>query len=68
MNKLKQTIIFIIVLLTVNCILPTAKAQGPGFDEDVEDVPVPFDAGVSLVAAAAVGYGIKKLRDKRKDK
>jgi len=53
-------------MLTVICMMPSAFAQGPGFDEDVEDVPVPFDAGVSLIAAAAAGYGIKKLRDRKK--
>lgn len=65
MNKLKKTILFIGLTLAVGCILPSAFAQGPGFDEDVDDVPVPFDGGVTLVAAAAVGYGIKKIRDRR---
>lgn len=65
MNKLKKTIVFIGLMLTVSCLLPSAFAQGPGFDEDVDDVPVPFDAGVTLIAAAAAGYGIKKLRDRK---
>lgn len=69
MKNLKRTIIFTAVLLTVNCILPTGiLAQGPGFDEDVDDVPVPFDGGVTLVAAAAVGYGIKKIRERKNNK
>ncbi len=34
------------------------------FDDDVNDVPV--DGGLSLLVAAGVGYGAKKLRDKRK--
>ncbi|MCB0695868.1 MAG: hypothetical protein KDC07_00805 [Chitinophagaceae bacterium] len=66
MNKLKKTIVFIALLLTISITLPTAFAQGPGFDEDVEDVPAPFDGGVTLVAVAAAGYGIKKIRDSRK--
>jgi hypothetical protein len=36
----------------------------PGFDDDVDDVPV--DAGASLLAAAAVVQGIRKIR-KTKD-
>lgn len=44
----------------------TALAQGPSFDDDVEDVPV--DGGVSLLVAAGVGYGAKKLNDVRNKK
>lgn len=40
--------------------------QGPGFDDDVEDVPI--DGGVSLLVAAGVGYGAKKWNDARKKK
>jgi hypothetical protein len=32
----------------------------PGFTDDVGDVPV--DGGLSLLAAAGVGYGAKKMR------
>ncbi|MEZ5017087.1 MAG: hypothetical protein R2800_08530 [Flavipsychrobacter sp.] len=47
--------------------LPTALfAQGPGFDDDVDDVPV--DGGISLLVAAGVGYGAKKWNDARKKK
>ena len=66
MKKLNGTILLTALLLTVNCLLPTAQAQGPGFDEDVEDTPV--DGGVTLIVAAAVGYGIKRLRDKKREK
>jgi hypothetical protein len=34
----------------------------PGFDDTVNDVPV--DGGLSLLVAAGVGYGAKKLRKK----
>jgi hypothetical protein len=36
----------------------------PGFTDDVNDVPV--DGGLSLLIAAGVGYGAKKIREKRK--
>jgi hypothetical protein len=36
----------------------------PGFTDDVGDVPV--DGGLSLLAAAGVGYGAKKIRERRK--
>lgn len=52
-------------LITILMITPVLMyAQGPGFDEDVADTPI--DGGVTLIAAAAAGYGIKKMRDKRK--
>lgn len=61
--KFRLLLIMISVLVTVPAVL---FAQGPGFDEDVDDVPVPIDGGVTLVAAAAAGYGLKKLRDSKR--
>lgn len=68
MKKIKKASIFfsITFLLTINCLQPSALAQGPGFGGDVEDTPI--DGGVTLIAAAAAGYGIKKIRDKNRNK
>lgn len=38
-------------------------AQGPGFDDDVEDTPI--DGGATMILAAAAGYGAKKLMNKK---
>ena len=46
-------------------------AQGPGdggLDENPDGGSVPIDGGLSLVIAAGVGYGAKKLRDYNKKK
>lgn len=50
-------------------------AQGPGTpgDEmDIEDYDpdnsVPIDGGASILVAAGVAYGLKKIYDKRKEK
>ena len=40
-----------------------AAQPGPGGDVDL-----PIDGGVSILIAAGVGYGIKKVRDERKKK
>lgn len=64
MKKLNKTILVASLLLIAFCQLPTALAQGPGFEGDVEDTPV--DGGVTMIAAAALGYGIKKMRERRK--
>lgn len=58
-----------IILLTISFICfaaCVALAQGPGFP----DVPVdtPIDAGATVVAIAAAGYGAKKLRDIKQNK
>ena len=43
-------------------IFPAISHAQPGFDDEVNDVPV--DGGLSLLVAAGVGYGAKKLRKK----
>ena len=45
-------------------ILPSLVHAQPVFDDDVNDVPI--DGGLSLLIAAGVGYGAKKMRDKKK--
>ncbi len=44
--------------------LPSLLHAQPGFGDDVSDVPV--DGGLSLLVAAGIGYGVKKIREKRK--
>lgn len=55
-------IYFIIPFILV--LLPSLVNAQPGFTDDVSDVPV--DGGLSLLVAAGVGYGTKKIREKRK--
>jgi hypothetical protein len=43
--------------------LPSLVHAQPVFDDDVNDVPI--DGGLSLLIAAGVGYGAKKMRDKK---
>ena len=45
-------------------VIPSLLHAQPVFDDDVNDVPV--DGGLSLLLAAGVGYGAKKLRDRKK--
>ncbi len=54
------------VLLFAFFLLPAITHAQPGFGDDVDDVPV--DGGLSLLVAAGVGYGAKKLRAARKAK
>lgn len=53
-------------LLLIFCllfILPTVLHAQPGFGDDVNDVPI--DGGLSLLVAAGVGYGAKKIKKNR---
>jgi len=45
-------------------IIPSLTHAQPMFDDDVNDVPV--DGGLSLLVAAGVGYGAKKLKNRKK--
>ena len=60
----KITTIQLLALLAV-LFLPTLLHAQPGFDDEVNDVPI--DGGLSLLVAAGVGYGAKKLIEKRKN-
>lgn len=51
---------FLLTVSFVICATMAVAAQGPGFDDDVDDVaPIP---GIALAIAAAVGIGVVKLR------
>jgi len=60
-----RIIINTLLVIAVIC-LPSLLHAQPGFGgaEDVVDTPV--DGGLTLLVAAGVGYGAKKLRDKRR--
>ncbi len=67
--KLNTTTTIQVVMMIVVLLIPALSiAQPPPFGggDDVMDVPV--DGGLSLLAAAGIGYGAKKLREKRKSK
>lgn len=54
------------ILLCILFILPTLLNAQPVFDDDVNDVPI--DGGLTFLVAAGIGYGAKKMRDKRSSK
>lgn len=56
---------YVLILLIVTVLSFEVFAQGPGFDEDVEDLPV--DGGVTLILATAAAYGAKKISDRRRN-
>ena len=59
----KKTIISIIALFII-MLLPMLVSAQDGVPADPENAPI--DGGLSLLVAAGVGYGAKKLKEKRK--
>lgn len=57
----KYLLLIIALLISSVCL-----AQFPPDGPDTPDVPI--DGGLSLLLAAGVGYGVKKVRDQRKKK
>lgn len=43
-------------------LLPLLSNAQPGFGDDVNDVPI--DGGLSVLVAAGIGYGLKKMKTK----
>jgi len=43
------------------CIANSAFAQA-GFDDDVQDVAVPVDGGITLVIAGSIAYGLHRSK------
>ncbi len=63
--KLNRTTVQIVMMLLVLLVPALVNAQPPfGGGDDVLDVPV--DGGLSVLIAAGIGYGAKKVREKRK--
>jgi hypothetical protein len=63
-NKIVLPVIVILIaLLAPVCLMAQTD---PGGLPAVNDVPL--DGGLSILLAAGVGYGIKKVRDGRKQK
>ena len=61
--KITATQIITFSLLLLFFVLPAISHAQPGFGDDVDDVPI--DGGLSLLIAAGVGYGAKKLRARK---
>lgn len=62
-NQLIKIICLFIVLLAITAIKAHAQPADLGGEVDA-----PIDGGLSLLIAGGVGYGIKKIREKRRNK
>jgi hypothetical protein len=58
---------FLLLLLVVTTASVALAADPPGFGGGSPD-PIPVDGGASLLVAAGIGYGVKRLRAKKAQK
>jgi hypothetical protein len=65
MNHIKK---ILLASLIVVCCTPLYLHAQPGFGDDVNDSGAPLDGGLSVLAVAGAGYGLKKLKEARKRK
>jgi len=66
MKQKTKFVYFLMCFCILSAIVNTTYAQGPGFYDDTNDT-VPIDGGISLIIAAGVGYGAKKLKERKQD-
>ena len=63
-NQFGSLFLTTVLIIVLCCLFQSAAALGGDFI----DTDIPVDGGLSILIAAGVGYGIKKLRDERKKK
>lgn len=65
-NKIVCFLLTILIALSVPAIAIANEHENPSDPGGSPDAAVPIDGGLSVLIAAGVGYGIKKIRDERK--
>lgn len=67
MNRIKYR--FLLTAIVFMCAVPVVTFAQDGLDSGTDfpspDSDLPIDGGVSLLLVAGIGYGAKKLYDKR---
>ena len=67
---MKYFLLFVTCSLLSGLVIPSAQAQaptggGPTPQPTAEPTAVPLDGGTSLLLASGVGYGLRRLRQRR---
>jgi hypothetical protein len=65
-QNLKWLSMLTMMLIVFICLPSLVQAQFPNCPDVTQ--PCPIDGGLSLLIAAGVGYGVKKVRDSRRQK
>jgi len=65
-NNIYKRARVLVMVFALSIISVGVFAQDPGLPGDSNDPDAPIDGGLSLLVAAGVGYGAKKIHEKRK--
>jgi hypothetical protein len=63
--KSRSLLITLIIICAFIC-TPSLVFAGPGLPYCAPTTQAPLDGGLTLLIAAGIGYGVKKVYDKRK--
>jgi len=63
MKKFTQQIIIVLLFLTTPLFIDVASAQPPPPDPE----PIPLDGGLSILIAAGIAYGARKVYKNQQD-
>ncbi|MEO6731177.1 MAG: hypothetical protein ABIN01_08160 [Ferruginibacter sp.] len=66
-RRFTKQVLVLHLLLLIFFAFPTIVNAQPG-PPDNYDIDTPIDGGLTLLIAAGIGYGAKKIRDQRKKK
>jgi hypothetical protein len=69
-NRITQSLKMLVLVFGLSLLSVGVFAQDPGTPDGSTDpdAAVPIDGGISLLVAAGVGYGAKKINDRRNRK
>ena len=67
MKKYRKWFLVLTVLFVVFSVLPETIQAQPNVTTDNGDPDAPIDGGVGILVAAGVIYGIKKIKEKKKE-
>ena len=68
MKKIRKQALVLSVLFVLFAFMPSIINAQTTPGDPGGDVDAPIDGGVSLLVAAGIGYGVKKVRDNKKKK
>jgi len=71
---MKKQLFYIILIWVCSLSVPaisfsqpfSPSVPPPPPDDTIDALDIPFDGGLSLLLAAGVGYGVKRVRDQRR--
>jgi len=64
-SKFIKVVFLVFVMILLKSLAAHAEISTPGVEPET---PVPIDGGISLLVVAGIGYGSKKLAERKREK